>query len=145
MSHSRPSLRGPFEPSPVPSDRDLLPGELPFTAWGQHPEGSLDLRVFDQGTWWVDAHQRPHRLAEMPAEYVANVIGYLEGNVEYFYVATLRRIVTEDATDMLLGRLPANAVAESLGATSLTDVSPAVWLAGTPLMRALANESRDRR
>lgn len=73
----------------------------------------------------------------MPAEYVANVIGYLEGDAPHFYVATLRRIVIEDATDLQLGRLPVNLVAESLGATSLADVSPEVWLASTPLVRAL--------
>ncbi|GAA8845090.1 hypothetical protein DUHN55_15200 [Helicobacter pylori] len=137
MSETHDVPHGPFEPSPVPSDRDLLPGELPFTAWGQHPDGTLDLRVFDQGVWWVDAQQRPHRIAKLPPEYVANVIGYLEGHAEHFYIATLRRTVVEDGTDLLLGRLPANSVAEALGATSLADVSPDVWLASTPLVRAL--------
>lgn len=99
--------------------------------------GALGLRVFDQGIWWVDVQQRPHRIAEMPADYVANVIGHLEGNAEYFYVATLRRIVIEDATNLLLGRLPVNAVAEGLGAPSLADVAPHAWLASTPLLRAL--------
>lgn len=140
MSHSHPLSCGPFELSPVPADRDLLPGELPFTAWGQHPEGSLDLRVFDQGTWWVDVQQCPHRITDMSVEYLNNVMGYLASSAEYFYVATLRRTWTEDATDLLLGRLPVNAVAESLGATSLVDVSPEVWFESTPLVRALRAE-----
>lgn len=137
MSQTHRGPFGPFEPSPVPSDRDLLPGELPFTAWGQYHVGSLDLRVFDQGTWWVDADQRPHRLAEMSSEYLDNVIAYLHDDAEYFYVATRRRHILEDATDLLLGRLPVNAVAEGFGATSLADVSPEVWLASTPLVRAI--------
>lgn len=40
---------GSWEPSPVPADRDLLEGDLPFTAWDQYPPGVLDIRVFDRG------------------------------------------------------------------------------------------------
>lgn len=97
---------GPYEQSPVPSDRDLLPGELPFTAWGQHPTGWLDLRVFDQGVWWVDVHQHPHRIDEMSSDYRTNVISYLEERDEYFYHATRWRLLIEDVTDVCLGRLP---------------------------------------
>lgn len=73
-----------LELSPVPLERHLWPGELPFTAWGGD-YGELDLRVFDQDTWWVDIAQRPHWLVEMPPDYITNVIALLAGNFEYFY------------------------------------------------------------
>ncbi|WP_143445414.1 hypothetical protein [Janibacter indicus] len=137
MSDTHAAPRGPFEPSPVPSDRDLLPGELPFTAWGQHANGTLDLRVFDQGIWWVDAQQRPHRIAEMSLEYLRNVLADLEEAAERLHLAIVRKEVLEDMAALLSGRIPGNTVAEAFGATAVADVSPAVWLASTPLVRAV--------
>ena len=60
--------------SPVPSDRRLWPGELPFTAFGQFGENMLDLRVFGQEVGWVDRRGRPHLIAQISDEYIANVI-----------------------------------------------------------------------
>lgn len=140
MNDEPPAPFGPYEHSPVAWDSDLLPGELPFTAWGQHPAGSIDLRVFDQGTWWVDFHQRPHRIDEMSSEYLSNVLDHLEGNVGHFYLAMRHRLLVEDITHLWLGRLPTSAVAEALGATPLSDVSPRVWLASSSLVRAIRAE-----
>jgi hypothetical protein len=121
----------------VPSDADLWPGELPFTAWGQHEYGTLDLRVFDQDVWWVDIEQRPHRLTEMSDEYIANVIAHLQTHAKMHYHGTLRRACLQIHGDLLLGRIPTEVVADALGATPLTDLTPQEWLEGTPLMRAL--------
>lgn len=137
MSDTHAAPCGPFEPSPVPSDRDLLPGELPFTAWGQHPVGSLDLRVFDQSIWWVDVRQHPHRINEMSSDYLRNVLADLEIGAKRLHLAIVRKQVLEDMTDLASGRIPGHAVAEAFGATATADVSPAVWLASTPLVRAL--------
>jgi hypothetical protein len=126
-----------FEPSPVPADRDLWPGELPFTAWGQREHGRLDLRVFDQDVWWVDIAQRPHRLAEMSGDYIANVIAFLEQDCDYFYAETTRRLALQMAGDLLLGRVPDEVVARELDAPAHTDLTPQEWLEATPLMRAL--------
>lgn len=119
------------EPSPVPSDSDLWPGELPFTAWGQHEHGTLDLRVFDQEVV-VDIAQRPHRLAEeMSDEYIRNVIAHLETHVEAFYWATVRGGPVQMYGDLLLGRVSTDVVAEALGATPLTELTPREWLEGS--------------
>ncbi|MHA3838270.1 hypothetical protein ACXR8F_21360 [Terrabacter sp. AAH1] len=123
--------------SPVPSDADLWPGELPFTAWRQHECGTLDLRVFDQDVWWVNIAQQPHPLEGMSLEYISNVIGFLEAHVEYFYVLTVRREILQRYGDAMLGRVSAEAVAEAAGATSLCQLSPREWLESTPLMRRL--------
>lgn len=125
------------DPSPVPADRDLWPFELPFTAWGQYEHGCLDLRVFDQDVWWVDIAQRPHRLADMSEEYIANVIAFLEQNRDYFYAQTTRYRAVQMAGDLLLGRVPDEVVAGELGAPAHTELSPETWLNGTSLMRAL--------
>jgi hypothetical protein len=128
---------GEYEPSPVPADRDLWPGELPFTAWGQHEYGSLDLRVFDQDVWWVDIAQRPHRIGEMSAEYIRNVIEFLVADAKYFYYQTMRRELAAVAGDLVLGRVSAELVAMAVGGPSLTDFTPEEWLESTTLMRAL--------
>ena len=129
--------RQEYEPSPVPADRDLWPGELPFTAWGQYEHGSLDLRVFDQGVWWVDISQRPHRINEMSADYIRNVIRFLVADAKYFYDATMRRELASMAGDLMLGRVSADLVARAAGGPSLTDFAPEEWLETTTLMRAL--------
>ena len=132
------------EPSPVPSDTDLWPGELPFTASGQHEHGRLDLRVFDQDIWWVDIAQQPHRLEQMSDEYILNVIDHLQTHVRGFYRDTIRRGIFQMHGDMLLGRISTDVVAEALGATPLTGLSPSEWLEGTPLMRALRRQAKSR-
>ncbi|TQL47399.1 hypothetical protein FB562_0457 [Homoserinimonas aerilata] len=55
-----------------------------FTSWEATPPGLLDLRVFDQDLWWVDVVRRPHRVADMSGEYLANVIDSLRrGKVDF--------------------------------------------------------------
>ena len=123
--------------SPVPSDADLWPGELPFTAWRQHEAGILDLRVFDQEQWWVDRYQTPHLLTDMSALHVRRVIDMLESLAEYYYLMTVRRDLLQRLGDEMLGRVSTDIVAESAGATPLRDLTPQAWLEGSPLMRAL--------
>lgn len=141
----RVSTHREYQPSPVPSDADLWPGELPFTAWGQFAEGSIDLRVFDQGIWWVDVMQRPHRLTEMSPQYLGNVIAHLHEQVDHFYQGHCRRDLIEMACDVLTGRPNIDLVAEAAGAPALGDLTPPTWLQGTPLMRALVAELARRR
>ena len=124
-------------PSPVPADRDLWPGELPFTHWGQHEHGTLDLRVFEQSVWWIDTAQAPHRITEMSDAYVLNVIGFLLNHRDYYYLCTLRRSLCQMLGDSLLGRPNADLVAEQAGAPPLSELTPSTWLESTPLMRAL--------
>lgn len=123
--------------SPVPSDADLWPGELPFTAFGQWGEGHLDLRVFDQDVYWVDRFGAPHLLEEMDEAYRRNVIGHLTAHVEGFYAGTLRRATFQMLGDALLGRVSGEVVAGALGAPTLTELTPVEWLESTPLMRRL--------
>jgi hypothetical protein len=128
---------GRFPPSPVPGDRDLWPGETPFTDWGQFGADTLDLRVFDQDSWWVDRLGQPHLLVEMSNEYVANVIAHLEENASYFYYGTMRRSFIQMLGDAYYGRVNGEILAETLGAPTLSDVTPIQWLEATPLMRRL--------
>jgi hypothetical protein len=131
-----------WPPSPVPSDADLWPGELPFTAWGHHEYGTLDLRVFDQSLWWVSVAQRPIRLDAMSPGYVANVIQMLEAYAEYYYLCTLRRECLQRYGDALLGRFSTGEIAEAAGAVPLSELTPIAWLESTPLMRRLRQEQR---
>lgn len=125
----------------MPADTDLLVGEMPFTAWGQYATGILDLRVFDQGVWWVDFHRQPHRLTTMPLEYLLNVISFLESHAAQFHLATQHRLLVESVTAIWAGRTPTEWCALAAGATPLSLVTASVWLESTPLMRALRAEA----
>ena len=84
MSDDASCAEGPWEPSPVSGDLDGPLGDLPFTVWGQYEPGVLDLRVFDQGVWWVDARRQPHRLDGMSTDYLGNVVDFLEEGARPF-------------------------------------------------------------
>src|SRR4051812_37261241 len=91
-----------FLPSPVPSDRRLWPHELPFTAFGQLGVDRLDLRVFDQDTYWVDRTGDPHLLAEMSADYIENVICFLDELRDQYFRDSQRRAFIQTLGDQLL-------------------------------------------
>jgi len=126
-----------FAPSPVPSDMDLWPGELPFTAFGQFGPDSMDLRVFDQDAYWVDRSGDPHRIESMGREYVENVTRMLLERADEFHVAYQLRECLQSAGDALLGRVNGRVLACSLGIGSVGDVSASAWMRSTPLLRRL--------
>ncbi|WP_201465293.1 hypothetical protein [Janibacter melonis] len=134
----------PIEDSPVPSDAHLWPDEQPFTAWGQHPHGTLDLRVFDQDVWWVDIEQQPHRLAEMSVAHLDNVIAHLLANVDSFYYATVRRLVITRIGESILDLPPAPVGSDATVSSSQAGHIPLVWLEQTTLMRGLIDERATR-
>jgi hypothetical protein len=49
----------------------------PFASGEAIAPGTIDLRVFDQTTWWVDVLARPHALTAMSTTYLQNVIEVL--------------------------------------------------------------------
>lgn len=126
-----------YLPSPVPSDRDPWPGELPFTAFGQFGEDQLDLRVFDQSEFWVDRLGTPHRLEEMDLSYRRNVISHLCTHRESFHLGAIRRELIQHLGDELLGAPSAYALTTELGVPRTADLDALTWLEATPLMRAL--------
>lgn len=127
---------GPYLPSPVPSDQNLHEEELPFTAFGQHGEGNMDLRVFEQDKYWVNINGEPFLLDEMEQDYLFNVMSHLFTNVENFYVAIVRRA----AIDLIL-----NALSNSLSGEppmveqlhGIGSVTPVEWLNSTPLVKRI--------
>ena len=126
-----------YLPSPVPSDQRLAPGELPFTAFGQFGEGSLDLRVFDQGVWWVDRRGVPHLIEEMSFDYVVNVIMFLRDFQGSYHDAVLMRAAVQLLGDLGRGLPPL----EGLDPLVIASLSASQWLEGTPLMGALLSRS----
>lgn len=117
----------------MPSDRNLWPGELPFTAFGQFGEGKLDLRVFDQDVYWVDRAGRPHVLAEMSLEYQANVIMFLREFADSYHAAQALRATAQFVGDTMLGLPPV----EGLDPEEIIDTPALEWLESTPLLRRL--------
>lgn len=115
--------------SPVPADERLGEGEYPFTAFGQWGEGKLDLRVFDQDTWWVDRLGIPHLIEEMPKEYVHNVVSFLEKGARQFYAATLMRAIVQVTADTIYGM----DILPGLNPEVLLEMTEQEWLHSTPL------------
>ena len=127
------------DPDPCMNSDDpmrLWPGERPFTDWGQFGYGSLDLRVLDQTTYWVDVSGAPHHLCDMSPDYRVNVLAFLRDGADYYHLMTIRRLLIELYADLDAGctdppalrRLPA-----------LLEAEPIAWLEATPLVHALQN------
>lgn len=128
-----------FPPSPVPADKDLWPGELPFTAFGQFGPDALDLRVFDQDVYWVDRNGAPYCLCDMGEEYLFNVLLMLESRSEEFHHATIARQAAQTIGDAFYGRVSGESLATALTTGSVRDSTPHTWLYSTPLYRKILN------
>lgn len=126
-----------FPTSPVPSDDDLLPDELPFTAFGQFGPGNLDLRVFEQDIYWIDITGAPHQLATMSESYRRNVISHLLEHAEHHHAGVVTRDALNVVIDGYLGRPNASLMLAELDQPTTKDLDPSTWLESTPLMRRL--------
>lgn len=128
-----------YPPSPVPSDRNLWPGEKPFTAFGQWGEGKMDNRVFDQDIYWVDVKGNPHLLEDMSDEYRMNVIMFLRDNMAYFGANAAIRMVSELLGNIYIAPAGYCDTEETYRAAEnfLAADTPEEWLESTPLMRRL--------
>lgn len=126
-----------FAPSPVPADKDLWPGELPFTAFGQFGPDALDLRVFDQDIYWVDRSGNPHLISEMSQGHVENVVAMLTEFAEKYHQATVLRESVQAIGDTMLGRPNVKTLLDDLEVGSVASADALDWLHSTPLMRSL--------
>ena len=128
-----------YAKSPVPADTDLWPEEKPFTAFGQHGEGQMDKRVFEQDVYWVNIKGEPFLLTEMSEEYRRNVISFLMEGAEYYHFGAVMRMLATLTGDAMLGRITYNGdvLAHSLGLPTVADLTADEWLESTPLMRRL--------
>ena len=126
-----------YPPSPVPSDETLLPGELPFTAFGQFGEGKMDNRVFEQDIYWVNVKGEAFLLEEMSSDYRCNVINFLLENCEYFHGWAALRSGIDALAAALRGEVHAEILTRELGLPTLDELDPHDWLESTPLMRRL--------
>lgn len=89
----------------------------PFDPWQSGVPWRLDLRVFDQGEWWVDVLRRPYRLVEMSTEYLRNV-------------QALLRVKSSSLFDSYHLRFT----------TPAPPVTSSEWVDSTDLMRAIGTE-----
>lgn len=107
-----------YPPSPVSSDARLCPGELPFTAFGQFGVDSLDLRVLDQDTYWIDRHGRAQLLSEMSAEFLENVIAFLSELRDQYFAEASAGVHPDHGHRLLFGDPGGEALAAAVGARS---------------------------
>ncbi|WP_148040164.1 hypothetical protein [Cryobacterium tepidiphilum] len=100
-------------------------GQLPpFEAFEALPLGVLDLRVFDQGAWWVDVLRIPHRIClpgSLSDHHLRNIIIYLTDRAEAHYAAYSQAFPLRRSSS-----------------------DPAEWLEQTVLMSALREEAQAR-
>jgi hypothetical protein len=58
----------------------------PLELWEATPPGCLDVRVFDQDQYWVDAIRIPHAIADrhdMTDDYLSALVGFLVEHAEH--------------------------------------------------------------
>ena len=119
------------------SDDTTDPLEVPkFTDFGWGGEGELDLRVFEQDTYWVDRTGTPHLLDEMDQDYLSNVLGFLFNNARAYHRAYAELKVAEAEVAAVEGRAHAEVIAVLFGG-SVAQISTPKWLASTPLYRKI--------
>lgn len=123
-----------YPESPVPGDANLPADELPFTAFGQFGNGSLDIRVFEQDKYWVSRQGEPFLIEDMQPDYLSNVVEFLCESAGYFYIV----MVNKAAVELLFmegGKQPNPATYKTL--RSMADVTPREWIKSTVLMQKL--------
>jgi hypothetical protein len=112
---------------------DLDAEELP--AGLERPEpGFFRQGVLGQSEVWFDRHTRMHRLAEMPLEYLLNVISFLERLADSLYAGELLTV----GLNAMHGR------EDDRPWSPLQFDEPLEWLRATPLMKALAEQAEQR-
>jgi hypothetical protein len=98
--------------------------------------GRLDPRVLGQGVFWVDggAMQRLDEMRVADLQAVAAMLSKRATQIHFWAMADALRAIRESART----GVPCDALLEfAVTGSSLADVDPHVWLAGTPLMRAI--------
>ncbi len=95
----------------------------PFDRFDAFPPGALDVRVFDQATWWVDEQGTHHRIDELGTE--ANTP----------LLRTILRLLDEASVhhEAYTRAFPARTV----------PADPRVWLVGTALLTALLQKVQE--
>lgn len=109
----------------------------PFKQFGQFGPGQMDIRVFDQDTFWVDKNGVAHAVGEMSHEYLCNVVRFLEDGCSYFHLCSSAREVGESLVSALSDETPWLVLARELGVPSVVETDARAWLESTPLMRKL--------
>lgn len=125
-----------FPVSPVPSDANLHPDELPFTAFGQFGEDRLDLRVFEQDIYWVNIHGEPFLLTEMSQDYLTNVLKHIYNHMDTYFVNFLKKTMIEVAMYSMNDLQEGSIISHKINA-EITKKTPAEWLTSTPLVKKL--------
>lgn len=95
---------------------------LPFRRWEETPPGCLDVRVFDQVEYWIDALRIPHLIRDrqdMTDDDLAGLIEFLINHADHLLSGYRRYQPIEDN-------------------------EPRQWIESTVLMRGLRDELRTR-
>ena len=142
----RPTTTTHSQPKPSRHDPDAIPDEPgPFTDFGQFGPGRIDKRVLDQDTYWVDIAGRPHRLNDMPHDYLDNVRRFLLTVAEEWWLVELLADAAEAAGRATFDPDDPDAVRALTKARKMSDAGPTAWMAATPLMRRTRRTARPHR
>ena len=110
----------------------------PFTNFNQFGQGRMDLRVFDQNTWWVSIEGKGTLLEELNSEQLTEILNFLFNKAEYFHeVYTTNQLILMVSAH-LEGSAPDGIIEIKLmGVDELSMMTPHQWLASTALMRKI--------
>jgi hypothetical protein len=100
--------------------------------------GLLDVPVLGQSVYWVTSEAQVLRLDEMTAAHLQAAAQMLLEQALPLHFWTVVATLKELRASMKTGVPCGEALQFAVTGTSLADVEPNVWLASTPLMRAIA-------
>jgi len=112
----------------------------PFTAYGQWGKGLLDVRVFEQDKFWIDYSGMPHRLEEMPSDYLLNVLLFLNAaNLRTkLWLQCENLAACNRLRDLVLGGNTCETCArQALALGPIFWMGPSRWMESSPLVRRL--------
>lgn len=99
--------------------------------------GTIDLRIFDQDTYWVNRHTEIFQLQDMTSEYRAAVLTMLTERAIMFHLHTMANAVFDMFDAHNEDTTTGDMMTFSLTGESIADASPAQWIESTPLVRKL--------
>jgi hypothetical protein len=106
----------------------------PFTNFGQFGTGTFDIRVFDQGEWWITNAGEGRKISELSNTSLLEIMNFLFNKAEWFYDVYITNKMINFVSSHLEGMDQEQTEMKLLVVDELGSINPHVWLSRTPLM-----------
>lgn len=113
------------------------PSPTSSTWFNRVSPGKVDLRVFDQCTYWITAQPEVLRLDAMTSDHLSAVLVMLEAYALRFHLRVLCNLSEDLLHGFYTGQPSSEALLYDLTGESSADATPVQWLNATPLVRQI--------